>query len=60
MNISRLAIILVFSLGFLCFSVAVVLSFMVKGGGIFALGGLGVALMTCSPFAGLITDEFKE
>ena len=42
MNSRILAITIVFSLGFLCFIAAVALSFVVKGGGIFALGGVGV------------------
>lgn len=57
MNSGRLAIIVVFSLGFLCFTVAVALSFIVKGGGIFALGGLGAALMTCSPVVTLFIED---
>lgn len=57
MNRGRLAIIIVFSLGFLCFIAAVALSFVAKGGGIFALGALGAALIACSPLASVIVED---
>ena len=57
MNSGRLAMIVVFSLGFLCFNAAIALSFLVKGGGIFALGGLGAALMTCSPVVSVFIED---
>lgn len=60
MNSNMIAITTVFTLGLIAFLVSVALSFFVSGGGVFALGSLGVTLMMICPFAGMAVEDFGK